>query len=129
MCSTKQNKMSEIYKKVGKKYVEIAPHQWLGFPMDGIWIVKYRNGRESSASCVARLDDLPEPYPFYNMCLDRDEIAGFIQRTYSTGETMSIMDLTDKLIVFLSKLNMPDKLKIKHPQRPTNLGNINKLLK
>ena len=110
--------MSEIYKKEGKRYVKIAPFEWTGFPMDGIWIVKYRNGRESSASCIARLDDLPEPYPFYNMMLDRDKISHFLMESFK--EPVSMQDVIDKFIQYLSQLNKEYKTdRIDKPHKPT----------
>ena len=112
--------MSEqkIYIKNGDKYEEIAPFLWSGFPSDGIWIVKYRDGRESSASCIARLDDLPDPYPFYSMMLDRDTISKFLLNTFD-GKPISLQEAADKLIELLAGLNQPQMVKdLKHPRKP-----------
>ena len=106
-----------VYRKVGRKYEKIAPFIWSGFPMDGVWIVKYKHGSESSAACVARLDDLPDPFPYYNMMMDRDTIANWFVKTFS-GQTISFQEATDMFIKFLSELNKPETMKIKFPESP-----------
>jgi len=116
--------MSEIYKKENGKYIKLAPDDWGGFPADGIWIVKYRNGSEVSSSCVARLDDLPTPYPFYNMMLNRDELATFFVKLCDEGQPLSWQQVADRLILFLSELNKPERLKIKFPEPPYKKSNI-----
>ena len=114
----------KVYKKVGNKYVPIDPYQWNGFPSDGIWIVKFRNRHQSSASCVARLDNLPTPYPFYNMMVNRDDLASFLNRLSNEGMFLSWTDVADRLILFLSELNKPEALKIKFPEAPYKKSNI-----
>lgn len=109
--------MGSIYRKENGKYVKIAPHEFDGFPADGVWIVKFKNGHESSATCVARLDDLPDPYPFYNMMLDRETITQFLLNIFN-GEPVSIQYAADKLIDLLSKLNKPETVDIKSPAKP-----------
>lgn len=117
--------MSEtIYKKVGNKYVPIAPYSWTGFPMDGIWIVKFRNGHESSASCVARLDNLPPPYPFYNMILDRNELTKFFVTLANEDKPFSWQEVADRLILFLAELHKPEILKIQFPNAPYTKLNV-----
>jgi hypothetical protein len=123
-----------VYKKVGRKYVPIAPEIWNGFPMDGIWIVKFNYGYEKSASCVSRLDNLPEPYPFYNMMMSRDEIALELVKIFD-GNPISLQQAADRLIKFLAELNKPERLRIKFPKKPNsetltipNKNNINDFL-
>jgi hypothetical protein len=106
--------MSEIYRKVGKKYEKISNYEWNGFPCDGVWLVK--DGARS-ASCITRLNDLPDPHPFYNMMLDRDNIASFLVKTFD-GQPISLQDVADKLIVYLAKLNKTSKIhKIEKPKK------------
>ncbi len=110
--------MAQIYKKVGRRYVEIAHDDWDGFPMDGIWMVKFKSGRESSATCIARLDDLPEPYPFYSMILDRDKFATFLVHEFD--KPIALQQVADHLIDYLSQLNKDKKLnRIDKPHKPT----------
>lgn len=108
-----------VYRKEGGKYVPIAPGIFNGFPSDGMWLVKFKNGSEKSASCIARLDNLPDPYPFYNMMLSRDEISTFLLNV-TNGEAISIQEIADRLIKYLAELHKPDHLKIKYPNPPNN---------
>ena len=53
--------MSQLYKKVNGKFVEIGPSDgWHGFPAEGIWEVVDKPG-EKSSSWIRKLSDLPDP--------------------------------------------------------------------
>lgn len=107
----------KVYRKDGDKYIPIGYTDWNGFPSDGIWLVKFQNDHEKSASCISRLSDLPNPYPFYNMMLNRDEIATYLLRAFDDGP-ISMQEIADKFIKDVSNLNKPEILKFKHPNKP-----------
>lgn len=46
---------NKLYKKVGKRYVEVG-EDFRGFPSDGIWLVT--NGRKSS-ECIVQMAEIP----------------------------------------------------------------------
>ena len=111
--------MSEIYRKVGKKYEKISNYEWNGFPAEGIWFVK--DGMRS-ASCITRLGDLPDPYPFYNMMLDKDNISKFLIDAFK--EPIALQDVAVKLINHLAELHKPEIMKIPYPTKPWKKLNI-----
>jgi hypothetical protein len=106
-----------LYRKINGKYVPVGKFDWHGFPCDGIWLVKY-DQHEKSASCISRLHDLPDPYPFYRMILDRETIASWLIKIFN-GESISLQESADKLIIFLSELNKKEnKWELNKPQKP-----------
>lgn len=113
--------MAQIYKKEGRKYIPIAYDDFNGFPMDGVWLVKFENGHEKSASCISRLTDLPDPYPFHNMIMDRDKLATFIVEQYE--EPLSPMELAANIMRFLTELNKSETIKFKLPKKFGNNKN------
>ena len=109
----------KVYRKEGKKYVPISFIDWHGFPCDGIWMVKFNSRTEKSASCVSRLGDLPDPYPFYNMRLDADQMATAISKIwerYPSG--ISAYEFGYEMIQYLSTLNKPETRTISKPHKP-----------
>lgn len=114
-----KKKDDNIYKKENGKFIPIGKLDWhdFSFPSDGIWMVKYYPGG-NSASCVRRLHDLPNPYPFYNMMLDRDKICSHLLKT-TEGCSMSLQEITDSLICYLSQLNKKEgTLNFHKPHKP-----------
>ena len=45
--------MEQIYRKIGKRYIQIG-QEFAGFPCDGIWLVQ--NGKRNM-SCIIRSDE------------------------------------------------------------------------
>lgn len=74
--------MEKIYRKNGRRYKEVLYHDWRGFPRDGIFLVttpKSKNYKNVSGySCILRIGELPDLYPFAQMAISRDELANFI---------------------------------------------------
>lgn len=76
--------MKSIYEKVGKRYRKLPWSDWHGFPCDGIFLVttpdskgeKYKNA--SGYSCILKVGELPDLYPFAQMAVSKDELANFI---------------------------------------------------
>jgi hypothetical protein len=107
--------MGQLYKKENRKYIPIAYDDFDGFPCDGIWLVKFENGREKSASCISRLTDLPDPFPFHNMMMDRDKLATFLVKQYE--QPLSACEIATNVFKFLTELNKSQTVKFKKPKK------------
>ena len=94
----------QLFVKEGRKYRPITPTDgWNGFPMDGIWLVKSDSSSKSS-SCIMKIGDVPELFPFAQMMISRDQLSKFLMETMSSnsGAGISMQDLATEIIKFLA---------------------------
>jgi hypothetical protein len=81
---------SQIYRKVGKKYVKIGPSDgWHGFPSQGLWIVQGKDGSKSE-SWLKKLTDIPEDIATYaKLRVRHDEICTAISNFFTSKQKES----------------------------------------
>ena len=92
--------MTQIYKKIGKRYKKIGPNDgWTGFPTDGIWLVEITPGIKSSR-CILKLGDLPKLYPYANLAIQEEDIANILGK--SSGKTN--LEVAKEITIYLLKL-------------------------
>ena len=99
----KHLKEGDVYKKIGRRYYPIG-YEWMGFPMDGIWLVQ--NGT-NAASCLI---GMKEKVPIFalNYRLHEQGIVDAIQAREKDG--ISLHDMAriacDYFAVAAAKVNM-----------------------
>lgn len=92
-------------KKKNGRYEPVIGHDYIGFPCDGIWLVKGEPGKRSS-SCMLQIGELPELYPFANMMMSKDELDKFLNDFFHNRKSYSVSELSKELFKFLSELNV-----------------------
>ena len=99
----------QVYVKKGKKYAKVGPFDgWEGFPTDGIWLVEMKHGG-ASQSCILKLGDVPELYPFANMMIAKDKLASFIYEQYLRKPiNMSANQMAVEILKFLSQVKIDE---------------------
>lgn len=74
--------MNEIYRKNGRRYERILYSDWTGFPSDGVFLVTkpYSKGCKnvSGYSCILKIGELPDVYPFAQMAVSAVDLANFM---------------------------------------------------
>jgi hypothetical protein len=84
--SREDRAMERVYRKVGKRYVEIGM-EWVGFPADGIWLVS--NGRQSNTCLIGLKESVPVFALNYRKHVN--ELCSLIQAAHK-GKPMSLYD-------------------------------------
>lgn len=84
-----------LYKKVGKRYVEVGSDTRLH--CDGVWLV-YRTRTGKRQSCVLITDEMPD-IPMIAYHTKQDELTDLIM----THKGTSANDLADKICTFFSQ--------------------------
>lgn len=84
---------SQVYKKVGKKYVKIGPSDgWTGFPSEGLWIVQGKPGIKSE-SWIRKISNIPEdPISYAKLRMRHDEICSSICNFFEEKERIAKED-------------------------------------
>lgn len=100
----------QLYKKVGKKYVQVGPLDgWMGFPSEGLWLVKESPGRKSE-EWIKKISEIPDDTASYiKFKLRHDEISSSIinffkekeenaKRNKENGYSYSYHEMTSRIL-------------------------------
>jgi len=89
--------MDKLYKKRGRRYVEIG-HEFTGFPANGIWMVE--DGRNN---CIIRIEEINHntPLRLFNYRKHQDAILEKVMKT-SNG---SMVDIVEKCCDYFAELS------------------------
>lgn len=69
---------AQLYKREKGKYVKIGfSDGWLGFPCDGVWLVRSTPGCKSS-SCIAKILEVPKAYKISELKMRSNVMASAI---------------------------------------------------
>ena len=95
---------SQVYKKVGRRYVPIGYSDgFTGFPADGIWVVQTRDSAKST-ECMMRIGEVQDLRPTLDMLVGyRDEIVKYLM-THSM-DNISPRDYATEMIKEITKTN------------------------
>ena len=101
--------IEHFYKKVGKRYQKLPYGDWRGFPCDGIFIVTTPKSKGykgvSGYSCILKVGELPDLYPFAQMAVSIDDLAGFLGKWHEDQKKNNPIYKDDKLIGWTVKSN------------------------
>lgn len=74
-------------------------------PCEGIWLVRSDRGRydrPNSWSCIMRIGELPELFPYAQLAMWREELANFV--VHNRDKCMSAQSFVDAMLMHVAEL-------------------------
>jgi len=88
--------VNKVYKKVDGEYEEVG-YDWLGFPMNGVWLVK-----DGSHNCIMKIDDVgKKSIPYIDIMKHKNDVMDAVYKITSVGN-YSNHDIVETVLEYIS---------------------------